>query len=612
MKKKHVLRLLAAAVTMGMLAGTASCGNANQKTAQENPLAEEADSAQTEQEHESAEEVDMVFRGGTVITMLSEDDTDNTAVAVKDGEIVYVGDEEGIETYISDATEVIELDGQTLMPGFIDGHIHEPGNMMTEKKELILPEGQADLDVYKKELQSFIDANPDLPIYKASGMDLQAFPDNIADNEWMDELDTDKPVVIADVSSHGNLTNKIALEMAGVTKESTPPDGGKIFFDEEGELTGYLSDAVSLLSTLPIIEYTEEDFSSAMKEFQELANSYGLTAIDSGGTIYETEDPNQYEVLSNMHSAGDLTLRINTTSWAGQPLEGKESDRLIKLLDDSQKYTSDFLQICQVKFSLDGVPEGATSALLEPYTKEAGQEEGYAGTQKATEEDLTAFVTAMNAAGYSVETHAMGDASVQRSMNAFEAAAEANGGTPDGVINKIAHVNLLTTEDMTRMADEGVIAAMQPLWFYYDPFFSAQEESNLGKERFGQEYRIRDMIDEGIIITGSNDYPVTADFAPLHAIEAGATQQSPYEGEDDDPAYIRNPEQSATVYEMLQMYTVNAAYGAHMDDIVGTVEEGKKADFVILGDNPLTCDVKAISDITVEYTISDGRIVYQK
>lgn len=610
MKKKKVLRLLAAAVTMGMLGGTASCGNANQEAAQENTPVQEEDSEQQEDGKE-AQAADMVFRGGTVITMLSEDDTDNTAVAVKDGEIVYVGDEDGIETYISDETEVIELDGQTLMPGFIDGHIHEPGNMMTEKKELILPEGEADLEVYKKEIQSFIEAHPELPIYRVSGMDLQAFPDNIADNSWMDELDTDKPVVIADVSSHGNLANKIALEMAGVTKDSTPPDGGKIFLNDAGELTGYLSDAASLLSDLPVIEYTEEDFTEAMEEFQELANSYGLTGIDSGGTIYETEDPNQYEVLSNMHNADDLTLRINATSWAGQPLDEKESERLIQLLDDSQKYASDFLRICQVKFSLDGVPEGATSALLEPYTKEAGQEEGYAGTQKATEEALTEFVTAMNAAGYSVETHAMGDASVQRSMNAFESSAETNGGIPDGVINKIAHVNLLTTEDVTRMADQGVIAAMQPLWFYYDPFFSAQEESNLGKERFEQEYHIRDMIDEGVIITGSNDYPVTADFAPLHAIEAGATQQSPYEGEEDDPAYIRNPEQSATVYEMLQMYTVNAAYGAHMDDIVGTVETGKKADFVILGDNPLTCDVKTISDISVEYTISDGRIVYQ-
>lgn len=606
MKKKHVLRLLAAAVTMGMLAGTVSCGNAGQNDSQESSQAEKEKTEESEQESGDGEESDMVFCGGTILTMLSEDDMDNSAVAVKDGEIVYVGDEEGIEKYISDETEVIDLDGQTLMPGFIDGHIHEPGNFLTENTTLILPEGNPDLNVYKKAIQEFIDDNPDFPIYQVASMDLQAFPNNIPENSWMEELDTDKPVVLSDTSKHGRLANKIAIEMAGITKDSTPPDGGKVFLDENGELTGYFSDAASMLDSLPTIEYTKEQIKEAYDMFQKLANSYGLTAIDSGGA-----DDN-YAVVSDMEKDGELTLRINTTSWAGQPLGTEEAERLIKLLDDYQKYASDFMRVCQVKFSLDGVPEGATSALLEPYTKEAGQEEGYAGTQKATEEDLTLFVTAMNAAGYSVETHAMGDASVQRSMNAFEAAAETNGGTPDGVINKIAHVNLLTTEDMTRMADEGVIAAMQPLWFYYDPFFSAQEESNLGKERFEQEYHIRDMIDEGVIITGSNDYPVTADFAPLHAIEAGATQQSPYEGEDDDPAYIRNPEQSATVYEMLQMYTVNAAYGAHMDDIVGTVEEGKKADFVILGDNPLTCDVKAISDITVEYTISDGRIVYQK
>ena len=122
MKKKHVLRLLAAAVTMGMLAGTVSCGNAGQNDSQESSQAEKEKKEEPEQESGDEEESDMVFRGGTILTMLSEDDMDNSAVAVKDGEIVYVGDEEGIEKYISDETEVIDLDGQTLMPGFIDRH----------------------------------------------------------------------------------------------------------------------------------------------------------------------------------------------------------------------------------------------------------------------------------------------------------------------------------------------------------------------------------------------------------------------------------------------------------------------------------------------------------
>ena len=151
-----------------------------------------------------------------------------------------------------------------------------------------------------------------------------------------------------------------------------------------------------------------------------------------------------------------------------------------------------------------------------------------------------------------------------------------------------------------------------PLWFYYDPFFSPLEEQMFGTERFEREYHIRDMIDAGVIITGSNDYPVTLDFAPLHAIEAGATQCSPYAGEDHDiETYTRNAAQAATVYEMLKMYTVNAAYAAFFDNQVGTIEVGKRADLVVLGDNLLTCDVKAISDVPVIYTISDGRIVYE-
>ena len=205
----------------------------------------------------------------------------------------------------------------------------------------------------------------------------------------------------------------------------------------------------------------------------------------------------------------------------------------------------------------------------------------------------------------------MGDASVQLAVNSFEAAQEALGDLQKECRNKIAHVNLITDEDVQRMADLKVIAAMQPMWFYYDPFFSPLEELMFGTERFNREYHIREMLDAGMIITGSNDYPVTYDYAPLHAIEAGATQCSPYPGEDDQPEiFTRNADQAVSVYEMIEMYTTKSAYGAFFDDQVGTIEAGKKADLVVLGYNLLTCDVKAISDTPVVYTISDGRIVY--
>ena len=413
-----------------------------------------------------------------------------------------------------------------------------------------------------------------------------------------------KPIKCSDVSGHGALLNTYAIELCGITKDTADPPGGTIYHDADGELTGYFSDCGEILGNIPVFEYTDEQYMSAFLSFQEETVSYGLTGIDSGG---DSIAPRLY---SQMEKEGKLDLRVNTNFFTSPPLNAERAAEVIDYLDGNKQYESDFINVRQVKFKVDGVPEGKSSYLLEPYDEAAGVAEGYVSSATTTVAALTDFITAVNGAGYTVQTHCMGDASVQLAMDAYEASAKANG-NPD-VRNKIAHVNLLTDADVQRMAKYTVIAAMQPLWFYYDPFFSPLEEQMFGKERFDREYHIRDMIDAGVIITGSNDYPVTFDFAPLHGIEAGATQCSPYPGEDQDiETYTRNADQAATAYEMLQMYTINAAYGAFLDDRVGTIEVGKKADLVMLGDNLLTMDVKGISDVQVLYTISDGRIVYE-
>ncbi len=133
-----------------------------------------------------------------------------------------------------------------------------------------------------------------------------------------------------------------------------------------------------------------------------------------------------------------------------------------------------------------------------------------------------------------------------------------------------------------------------------------------GKERFASEYHIRDMMDAGIRITGSIDYPIQLDLQPLHGIEVGVTQASPYPGEKEDPAFVRNAGQGVTPYEMLQCYTVNGAFEMRMEDLIGTVEPGKKADLVVLGRNILACPSKDIADTPVEMTIFDGKIVYDR
>ena len=600
-KKRLFALLLAAAMMAALFTGCSSTAAAEPAAQPEAPAAEEAEAASVG--------ADLVLTNATFQTMVSEDDTAE-AVAITGGELVYVGDAAGVEAFIGENTKVMDLGGKYVTPGFIDGHIHAPGVHLTLETELDLMSYGADLEAYKTALKEFVEAHPDFDVYLGGALDLKAFPDSMPSNDWLDEICSDKPIKIADVSTHGALLNTYAIELCGITTETADPPKGKIYKDANGELTGYFSDCGDILGAIPEFEYTDEQYKTAYLAFQDEANSYGLTAIDSGGVLTARDRLLEAAIFSEMESEGALNLRVNTNFFFSAPLNGERAKEAIAFIDDNQQYVSDFINVRQVKFQLDGVPEGKSSYLLEPYAEGAEMDADYVGTAAATKEELTDFVAVVNAAGYTVQTHAMGDASVQLAMDAYENSVEVNG-NPD-VRNKIAHVNLIADEDVARMAKYNVIAAMQPMWFYYDPFFSPLEEQMFGEERFQEEYHIRDMIDAGVVITGSNDYPVTYDYAPLHAIEAGATQCSPYAGEDDQiDTYTRNAAQAATVYEMLEMYTSNAAYAAFLDDRVGTIEVGKKADLVVLGDNLLTCDVKAISDIPVLYTISDGRIVFE-
>lgn len=545
---------------------------------------------------------DLVIRGGSIITMV-EEGSYAEALAVKDGKLVYVGADDGIDTYIGDATRVIELGGACAMPGFIDGHIHAPGPYLTEETEIAFLNYDVDLEVYKQALADFIAAHPNYDIYLGMGVDLKAFPDSKGTNDWINEVCSDKPVSLSDVSGHGRFLNDVAIELCGITKDTPNPPSGIIYKDGDGELTGYFSDCGAIIDGyLPDFEYTNEDYRKAVMGFLAEANSYGITGMDSGG------DSIPRDLLAEMAADGTLTVRYNANFFSDATAEA--ADEAIARLGSEQRYVSDMLTIKQVKHKVDGVPEGKSSYLLEPYDPAAGTDPDYVSSPANTQEEMTAFTTKMNAAGYQVQMHCMGDASVRMAINAYEESGKANG-DPD-VRNKITHYNLVAKEDVPRTAENKIICCMQPMWFYYDPFFSPLEEQMFGAERFASEYHIRDLIDAGIMITGSNDYPVTYDFAPLHAIEAGATQCSPYPGEDEQvDVYTRNADQAATVYEMLQMYTVNGAYAAFWEDKAGTLEEGKFADIVVLDKDPLSCDVKEISDIAVLYTISNGNVVYE-
>lgn len=283
---------------------------------------------------------------------------------------------------------------------------------------------------------------------------------------------------------------------------------------------------------------------------------------------------------------------------------------MIQALRDGQQYASDMQSITTVKTMVDGVPEGKTAYLLKPYAKEAGMPADYKGNSMWNDDHLRKFVAAIDKAGFRVHIHAMGDGGVHQVLDAIENAYNQNGKRDGRHI--IAHATLVDKPDVARMAKLGVYGAMQPIWFYKDPMFSTLEKQMFGEERFKNEYAIKDMLDAGIIMTGSADAPVTPDDRPLVGIEVGVTQSSPYPDHQNDPEYVRDANQRVSVLDMLRMYTINGAKEMSMEKIIGSIEVGKKADMVVLGQDITKIKPQDIAETEIINTIFSGKIIYAK
>ena len=546
----------------------------------------------------------LVLKNGIIQTMVGDERVE--ALAARDGVIIYLGSNEGVKEYEDEAT-VIDLEGRYVTPGFIDGHTHDVGRLIQEEEMCYFDKVPADLEEYKKAFKAFLEAHPDNTFYLGHQLDMNAFPNSFVNNEWLNELCPDKPIMITDMSGHCNLFNKAGMEVVGLSDASENPPGGNIYKYPDGRATGYVADCDVYKDAFPKLDKTPEKFKKAFLKFQDICNSYGITAFDDAGPAIEPADV--WKILDDMRKNGELKLRANVTSAARGKTRPEDAREMVKLLNEHQYLNSDWLKISQVKHFIDGVPEGHSAYLLEPYAPEAGEAPDYKGTCLLDPEELKEFVRIVNEAGYQVQIHAMGDGGVKVSLDAYEYSEEANG--PGDYRNIIAHVTLITRDDIDRMARLKVFGAMQPLWWYYDPNFSPLEEQAFGTERFRTEYNMRTMFDAGVKVTGSMDYPVQPDFRPLAGIQVGATQASPYPGQWDDPKYTRNADQAVTVREMLEVYTVNGAKQMRMEDKIGSLEIGKKADLVVLENDLLNCDVHAISTTKVVYTIVDGKVVYK-
>ena len=546
---------------------------------------------------------DLVLYNGHVQTMVSESEV-ASAIAIAGNKIVYVGDDSDIDAFVGDTTQVIDLDGKFVSPGFIDGHIHAPGNWFTKLYQIDLT-GLSTNEEYLEAIRSFVEAHPDEEGYIGSPFMLNAYqlPDGSNPGPSKEDLDAicpDKPILIHDVSYHAAWVNSKAFEMAGVTADTPDPEGGLFYRNEKGEPSGCVSDAAKgIVFAIMPDTMTNDNLEQALYKFMEEANSYGITGITNitqGGLDI-------IDMYHKVEREGNLTLRMRVVPTMK---EGRTYDEVLSTIKSYNDSATDMISSNTVKIFYDGVTERGTAVFLEPYLESTGLGDHWCGEPIWSQEDFTRLVHDFDAEGVQVHVHAMGDGAVHGTLDAFEEARATNG--ERDARHTITHVCAITDEDIQRMADLDVVANLQFLMMYHDDLMDL-ERAYVGDERAMAMYRTKHMAEAGICISGSSDAPVIP-FVPLDAIEAGVTRNSPYP-EEEDTDMTRWPEQGLTAYQLLEAYTKNDAYQNFMDDIIGTVEVGKFADLVVLDTNILEADAKAISDARVIYTISDGRIVYE-
>ena len=562
----------------------------------------------------------LILKNAVIYTMDSAG-TKASALAACGDKILYVGDEDGALAYADENTNIMDLQGKMVAPGFLNGHDHLSSYEQMKRNMLLLDDTSEphSLELYSRMIQNYIDDHPHLEYVYAMGMDLQVFPDNLAENTWLNENFPDIPVAVTDVSGHGLLINQKTMDLAGITDDSPIPEGGTAYRYEDGSLTGYFSDARTIVGDVvpdmfailkkqlePGNEEGRKNYLEAYEEFQALANSYGMTGLDDGGE----GNLRTWEFFDEYSKTGKMSMRLCLpyTTQDG-PILPQVDGIIAAVTEGKAKYESDFQHINQVKNIIDGVPEGKSTLMLEPYPVEAGMGENYYGPQYSTQEEMNEFAQKIDAAGYQVLVHSMGDGGCHVCTEAYTHAMDVNGSKDPRHV--IVHASLMADADIKKCGEYGIYAAVQPIWFYIDPQFSALEKAAIGEERFYREYRMRDMMEAGMTMTGGADYAVTPDFSPLSGIQCGVTQGSPYPGEKGKEEYIRNKNQTVSVYEMLKVYTINCAKQMRMEDIIGSLEPGKKADMVVLEKDITEIDPLDIAETKVCYTFFDGRIVHE-
>ncbi|HEV7667070.1 MAG TPA: amidohydrolase [Thermoanaerobaculia bacterium] len=544
---------------------------------------------------QTAPPADLVLRHGTIYTMSASRGWAE-AVAISGSRLVFVGADRDVAPYVGPKTRVVDLAGRFVLPGFHDSHVH----LVSGGIEL----GQCDLNGAKTgdevlaRVKACAAAKPNAPWIIGGGWDLPLFPQANPHKRLLDEIVPDRPVYLSAADGHSTWVNSKALALAGITRETPDPPRGRIERDAEGNPTGTLREAAADLMDEHLPETTAADRTEGLRRAVERAHGFGIVSVQEASAGAES-----LATFRALDAAGELNLRVVVANYVDPEKGTAQVADFLKRRDDPAGKAAPHVRASAAKIFADGVIESGTAALLAPYLGERGKD-GWRGELEIAPERFAEIATALDAAGFQIHVHAIGDRAIRTALDALKEARNVNG--PRDARPLLAHIQLFDPADIPRFRRLGVIADFQPLWAFADPYIVDLTEPQLGPERSRWLYPMGSLFRSGAVIAAGSDWSVSS-LDPLQAIEAATTRCDPDAAACPKP-WI--PEERVDLPTILAAYTIGGAFANFEEKDSGSLEAGKLADLIVLDHNLFEIPATEISEAKVLTTMFEGRLVY--
>jgi predicted amidohydrolase YtcJ len=521
-----------------------------------------------------------------------------SAVAVRGERIVAVGQagEAGITDLIGPGTEVVDLRGRALLPGFQDAHVHPAFAGVTMVGCNLI--GAATLADALERISAYAAGRPDGDWVAGSGWRMEWFERGLPSRELLDRVTGGRPAFLTNRDGHGAWASSRALGLAGIDARTPDPPDGRIERGPDGSAQGTLHEGAATLVGRHVPALTFEDRVRGLLLAQEHLHARGITAWQDAiiGDYLGSGDP--LPVYLAAARAGSLTARVEGALWWDR---GRGAEQLPDILARREQGQAGRFRANTVKIMQDGVAESFTAGMIEPYLDCCGAQTGNRGLSHVDAAALRGYVTRLDAEGFQVHLHAIGDRAVRESLDAIEAARAANG--PGDHRHHIAHLQVMHPADIPRFAALDVTANVQALWAAHEPQMDELTIPFIGPERAGRQYLFGDLLRAGARLAAGSDWAVSS-ANPMRAIHVAVNRTLP--GTAAEPLL---PGQSLDLAEALAAYTAGSAYVNHLDE-TGAIEAGLLADLVVLDRDPFEGPPGEIAAVGVERTLVGGQQVY--